>query len=267
MRQQHRQAALAAPLSFTGADELVNHDLSAVSKIAELSFPNRQTLRRRAGVAVFKCQNRLFRQGGVNYCELSLMLTQMLQRNPNAGIPAVTVLVMPNRMTMTEGSAAGVFTGNSNGVSARQQCGKSQMLGQPPIHTDFFLHHQTTVGNDLLKERMEFEVFRNGRNDVGKTLQFVQRNRGLDIVCPASVVAGPINGVRILALNQSRLSGRNAAFETAAIGGNHFLGFFGAYNALECQLVGINLTSTRMNIDLLVHQRLRQSRSVLFVVA
>ena len=54
VRQEHRQAALAAPLGLTGADELVDHDLSAVGKVAELSFPNRQALRRRAGIAVFK---------------------------------------------------------------------------------------------------------------------------------------------------------------------------------------------------------------------
>ena len=42
--------------------------------------------------------------------------------------------------------------------------------------------------------------------------------------------------------NQSRLSGRNAAFETAAIGGNHFLVFLGAYNALELSLIHILLS-------------------------
>ena len=84
VRKQHGQTALAAPLRFAGADELIDYDLSAVGKVTELGFPNRQALRRRAGVTVFECKNRLLRQNGVNYRELGLMFSEMLQRNPDA---------------------------------------------------------------------------------------------------------------------------------------------------------------------------------------
>ena len=40
VRQQHHEAADAAPLHFAGADELVDHDLRAVGEIAELRFPD-----------------------------------------------------------------------------------------------------------------------------------------------------------------------------------------------------------------------------------
>src|ERR1700742_4061568 len=42
MRQEQSEAGYAAPLSFARADELVDDDLRAVGKIAELTFPDRQ---------------------------------------------------------------------------------------------------------------------------------------------------------------------------------------------------------------------------------
>ena len=55
--QQHHQSAHAQPLCFAGGDELVDDDLSAVGKVAELGFPKHQHLRFSQAVTVLEAQD------------------------------------------------------------------------------------------------------------------------------------------------------------------------------------------------------------------
>ncbi|CPR55807.1 Uncharacterised protein [Salmonella enterica subsp. enterica serovar Bovismorbificans] len=80
VRQQHHQTAHPAPFLLAGGDELVNHYLRAVGKIAKLRFPDSQGTWFRRGITVFKSQYRFFRQHGVPDFKLSLTAVNMLQR-------------------------------------------------------------------------------------------------------------------------------------------------------------------------------------------
>ena len=100
VRQDDCQTAQTTPFGFTGRDELVNRHLCAVGKIAELSFPNGQHIRSRAGMAVFISQHGLFIQNGIDNGKRCLAVADVLQRNINAGIPFFTVLVMQYSLTM-----------------------------------------------------------------------------------------------------------------------------------------------------------------------
>ena len=57
VRQQQYQARKQSPLVFPGADELINHCLRDVGKIAELRLPQHQCLWIIPAVAIFKAQH------------------------------------------------------------------------------------------------------------------------------------------------------------------------------------------------------------------
>ena len=80
VRQQHHQTAHTAPLLLAGADELVDNHLRAVGEVAELRFPDGQSTRLCGGIAVFKCQDRFFRQHGVPDFKMALTVVDVLQR-------------------------------------------------------------------------------------------------------------------------------------------------------------------------------------------
>ncbi len=117
------------------------------------------------------------------------MLREVLKRDPDTGIPAIAVLIVPNRMTMTECAAAGIFTRNTNGIAAHEKRRKGEVFGKPPVHTQCTVLHLTTISDDFLQQRMQFESFRNCCDDVCKTLQFINRHSGTDFFAPKPVKA------------------------------------------------------------------------------
>jgi hypothetical protein len=77
--QQHGQAAEALPLVLTAGDELVDHHLRAIGKVAELRLPDHQTRGRGGRIAVFKGQHCLLGQEGIVNHKTRLLVTDMLQ--------------------------------------------------------------------------------------------------------------------------------------------------------------------------------------------
>ena len=62
MRQQHDHAGQQSPLVFAGRDELVDDNLRAVGKVAELRLPQHQRLGIVAAVAVLEAKHAGFRK-------------------------------------------------------------------------------------------------------------------------------------------------------------------------------------------------------------
>lgn len=103
------QTAKTSPFDFAGADELIDHNLGAVGKVAELSLPEHQRIGSSRGIAVFETEHCVLRQHRVDHSKRSRFGTEMLQRNVVALIPLLALLVVQHGMTMTERTAAAVF--------------------------------------------------------------------------------------------------------------------------------------------------------------
>src|SRR5690606_5951856 len=110
MWQQHGQTAESAPLVLTTGDELVDHNLSTVGEVTELSFPDHQCVRHGGGIAIFERQYRLFREEGVIQIEAWLTFVQVLQRN----VCAAVLLVVQRGMAMREGSTSHVLAADAH---------------------------------------------------------------------------------------------------------------------------------------------------------
>ncbi len=65
VRQKHGQPAGPVPLGAAAGDKLVDDNLGAVGKIAELRFPDGQSFGKLEGVAVFEAENSGFGQRAV----------------------------------------------------------------------------------------------------------------------------------------------------------------------------------------------------------
>ncbi len=60
MRQQHDETVGAQPFGLSRSNELVDHDLRAVGKIAELRFPHDECLGVGHRIAIFETQYAVF---------------------------------------------------------------------------------------------------------------------------------------------------------------------------------------------------------------
>src|SRR6266550_3296140 len=80
MRQQADETRHAQPLALARRDELVEHHLRTVGKIAELSFPQRQRIRLGGGIAVLETENGLLGEHRIEYFVAPLRPAEMIER-------------------------------------------------------------------------------------------------------------------------------------------------------------------------------------------
>ncbi len=100
VRQEQGQAAQAAPLGFTGSDELVDHHLGAIGEITELGFPDDQGVRRSRGVAVFEAQHGFLGQQRVHDGHVQIGVDALQRR-----IGGAVHLVVQHRVAVKKSAA------------------------------------------------------------------------------------------------------------------------------------------------------------------
>ena len=78
MRQQHHNPAQKPPFVLACGDELVDYDLRAIGKIAELRLPQNQGLGIITAVSIFEAEHTGFRQDRVVHLVLHLLRREMI---------------------------------------------------------------------------------------------------------------------------------------------------------------------------------------------
>src|SRR6185436_20561830 len=101
MRQEQHEARHAEPLPLAGGDELIDDDLRAVRKVAELRLPKHKRVRLGEAVAVFESEHGLLGQARVDDLELGLIPGDMLKRR----VFLLVLLIHQYRMALREGAA------------------------------------------------------------------------------------------------------------------------------------------------------------------
>ena len=107
MRQQADKTGHPQPFAFTRADELVEHDLCTIGKVAKLRFPQDQRVGFSQRIAVFETQHCVFRQHGIDHFVPFLALTDVVQRI----VTFFRVLIDEAGMTLRKRAARAVLTG------------------------------------------------------------------------------------------------------------------------------------------------------------
>src|SRR5438067_2014603 len=239
VRQHHHQAGGAAPLDFARGDELVDDDLRAVGEVAELAFPDGQGVRFGGRVAVFEAQHRFFRQHGVDDGEVGLVFRHVGQRQVDALVPALAVLVVQHGVAVHEGAAAGVLARQADRVAGGQQRGVGQVLAHAPVEVHLAAAHGGAVGQHFLDQRVQLEVFRHGRDALGQAFQLGQRDGGVGAVGPLLVQERrPVDGVLVLEVGQDRVDRVLAGVHRGAVSGHQSVAVIGANGAPPGQFLG-----------------------------
>ncbi|MCY1222428.1 hypothetical protein D9M72_345210 [compost metagenome] len=268
VRQHQRQARGAAPLHFTRRDELVDHHLGAVDEVAELGFPDHQRVRFGGRVAVFETEYGFFGQHRVDHRERCLVFRHILQRHVAAGIPALAVLVVQHGVAVGEGAAAGILAGDAHRVARGHQRGEGQVLAHAPVQRLVAAAHVGAVLDDLFHQRVQLQRLRRGGDALGQALQFGHRHGGVGGVGPLAVQERhPVHGELVLEVRQDGVGGVLAGVHRGAVFLDLLVAELGRDQVLRGQLVGVQPARAGVLGDLLVHQRLRDRRGVLLVVA
>ena len=192
--QQHGQAAHPAPLLLAGGEELIHHHLGAVGEVAELGFPDGQTGRLGAGVAIFERQYRVLGQHRVVDLERTLLVVQVAQR----GVGARIGLVVQHGVAMEEGATAGVFPGEADARALVHQGGVGQGLGKAPVHQLLAGGHQAAVFVNLLDLALQHMGRRVLADALAEGLEVIHGHSA--VVAHGPVVAqirGPVHGVQL----------------------------------------------------------------------
>src|SRR5262249_7980770 len=96
MRQQANQTRHAQPCAFARRDELVEHHLRTIGKIAELSFPQCEGARLGGGIAVLETQDGLLGEHRIEHFVAPLRTTEMIER----GVTLFGILIEQDRVTL-----------------------------------------------------------------------------------------------------------------------------------------------------------------------
>ena len=142
------------------------------------------------------------------------------------------------------------------------------MLAHAPVDVDVAAAHGGTVFQHLAHQGVHREALGHGGDALGQALPFGQGDGGFGRVGPLLVEEGrPVDRVLALEVGQHRIDGVLAGVHGGAVGGHHLVGAALGQHALGDQLVTVQLARAGVLADLGVHQRLRQHRRVLLVVA
>ena len=267
VRQHQGDAVDAAPLDFARGDELVNHDLRTIGKIAELCFPDHHGTWIVGCVAIFKGQHGFFGQDRVDHDKRCLVVSHVLQRHIGARIPLLAALVMNHRMAVRERSTSAVFSGQTHWIAAGNEGSKRHVLAHSPVHRHIATTHGSAVVIDFLDEIVWRYGCRNSGDLFGQTFPLGHRNSGVTSVRPLLAdVRAPVNGVLALEVCQDWIKRALAGVQCGARGFDHVVTQRFTH-ALSGQLVGVEAARTGMLCNFFVHQRLGQRRCVLLVVA
>ena len=267
VRQHEGQAIDPAPFDFAGCDELVNHHLRAVGKVAELCFPDHQGVGVVGGVAVFKTEHRFFRQDGVDHGKRCLAVGGVLQGHVIALVPAFAVLVVDHRMAVREGAAPTVFARQADRVAAGHQRRKSHVLAHAPVHWQFAATHGGAVVIDLFHQLMGRHGGRDRGNPLSQALPLAQRQSGVGGIGPFFAQEGlPVDREFVLEVGQHRVFFVLTRLQCGAVGFDHVVAQSRA-QSLRSEPVGVELARAGVGGDFFVHQRLGERGRVLLVVA
>ncbi len=245
-------------------DELVDHHLRAVGKIAELGFPDHQRARRGGRVAVFERQDGLFRKEGVVQVETRLVLDQMLQRDIGPGV----LLVVQYRVTVREGATADVLAGHANRVAFEQQGRVRHGFGEAPVDRQPTGSHFLAIFEDLRNLTLNDEPFRYFEQLVRQFLQRLEVEAGVVTRGPGvAQIRTPVDEQFLVRLLDQAFHHVQAVVQGGTVLVDLRLDALGIKHASLGQSLGVQLARSALLGDLLIHQGLGATRLVGLVVA
>ena len=169
-------------------------------------------------------------------------------------------------MAVEEGSAPGVFAGQTHRNAFIDQRGVGEVFRAAPVKHLLAGGHKLTIAVDFRHARLHFNGFRHRTDAFCQLLQTLRFNFVWIALIPLVVeVRRPGKGVHIH--RTPLLHHAFAGIQRVAVEVNLLSGVFQRRDVIRFQLVSVDFARGRMLFDFLIHQRLGCARLVGFVVA
>ena len=224
MGEHQSDAIHTAPLHLTRGNELINHDLSAVGKVAKLGFPNHQGIGVVRSVTVLKAQHGFLGQNRVNDHERRLIFRDVLQRNISARVPLLATLIVNHRMAMGKGSTTAVLAGQAHRESTGHQRGQCHVLSHAPIDRNISPTHGSTVIIDFANQLVRCDRGRNGGDFFSQALPLSEWNGRVSCIGPFFTQIGrPIDHKLTLEVGHNGVNRMTARIQSSAVGFDHIV--------------------------------------------
>mmetsp|Transcript_13546 Transcript_13546/g.32144 ORF Transcript_13546/g.32144 Transcript_13546/m.32144 type:complete len:542 (-) Transcript_13546:1424-3049(-) len=160
VRQEHHETTLTEPLVLSRHNELVDHDLSSVHKVTELSLPKNEAVGVLQTVPVLETKDSKLGEDRVTSNEAGLRIgtnqlllrgghVQILGQGVERGVLLLGVLILHNSVAMTERTTLHILTGDANMVAFDEKGAKGHGLRRAPVDASPFLGHLTSRLEDF----------------------------------------------------------------------------------------------------------------------
>src|SRR5262245_54887254 len=130
MRKEADEARHSEPFALARRDELVEHHLRAIGKVAELRLPQSQRTRVCKRIAVLEPQHRFFRKHRIDDLEIGLRGGEIVERY----VASLVALVVKHRMALRKRAALGILAGKADRIAVEQDRAEGQRLGRRPVN-------------------------------------------------------------------------------------------------------------------------------------
>ncbi|GIX20403.1 MAG: hypothetical protein KatS3mg120_2079 [Erythrobacter sp.] len=266
VRQEHHEAIGAQPLALAAGDELIDHDLRAIGKVAELAFPQHQALGIGHGIAIFKAEHAIFGQRAVVHLEAAM------RQGGERHIFALGLLIHPHRVALREGAAARILARKPHPEALHHQAAEGERLGGGPVEALAGGKHLALGGKHALEGLVDLEVGGDFGEHPAERVDHLGFDPGLDaaarglgvggLVEPGPAPAEPVGLVGLVGL-----AGLELGIEQLDELGCDRLTRTRRHHALADQPLLIDYADLGVLADLVIHQRLGELGLITLVVA
>ena len=175
VRQQQHQPAEPVPFASAGGDIIVDDDLSAVGKIAELGLPYDQRRRVDQGIAVFETDNGKLRQRTVIDLKVGLIGREIFQRSIRQRVGAFNI--PPGQVPLRKSAAGGILAAEPDAMLFQQQRPERQRFGEGPGQCGLVFKERPLFLQKAMQRRMQTESVRRSHQMLGNRSQHGPKRR------------------------------------------------------------------------------------------
>ena len=267
MRQQQGQAVHGAPLVLAGAQELVPHDLGSVVEVPKLRLPDREAVRLRKGVPVFKAAHGILRKQAVVNLEFRLVLAEVVEHDQLF----LAVFGLDHGVAVGERPTLDILSADAHGVPLVEEGRVGQFLTHRPVEL-VAVDHGLTVLHEFFDLAEELLVFRQRAHACGQINQFLLCHPGLGRRRQFLFFGWPVVFPELAQeiVHHGQFHGLGF-FETSLHGFAqrrlHGVRVLGGHRAVGQQFLQVNLPRRRVGPNGLVQLGLGELGFVAFVVA
>src|ERR1700730_3657410 len=178
VREKHDETRRQIPLVLARANELIDDDLSAVGKIAELRFREDEGFGVVAAETVFESEAARLGKRRVVYLAEGLLLGKVRESE----VVVLGLRINEHRVALAEGATLRILSREAHGVPFEKHGAEGQSFGKAVINSTLAVPHFRALFEKLRDFRVEVKSFGYADEAVGNLRELLRGEAGIDFV-------------------------------------------------------------------------------------